>query len=439
MTFASRLPGSSRRARRTVLTIAALSGALVVTACSPSSSGSSSTGDDGKVTLTVWSWRVEDEAAYKKIFAAYEKAHSNVTVDFKAFKATEYNKILATGLAGSSGPDVPQVRSYGQLQGTVASNSLLPLDGKVDLSGWDENVVASAKGKEDGKTYSVPLARQTVQMFYNQGLFEKNGVAAPTTWAEFVAANDKLMAAGVTPIAIGAKDDWTLPIVHEVLAAPRFGGKAFQSEVLSGQKTFTDPDWVGSVQVVADLEKYMPKNATGVAQTDAQTLFSAEKAAMIPGGSFDLSVFQKANPAMKIGIFQVPPAPGSPSGSEATTAGWADGNFAVSARSKHPTEATELVKWMTTKEFGQMVTDDIRQISAVPGVEPTDPLLKQMSENYTKSGSPYLLLTDFRYGSPTGTDLLGKGLQELLLGTKDAAAVSQDLETGVKTWFKPSA
>ena len=439
MTFASRLPGSSRRARRTVLTIAALSGALVVTACSPSSSGSSSTGDDGKVTLTVWSWRVEDEAAYTKIFDAYEKAHPGVSIDFKAFKATEYNKILATGLAGSSGPDVPQVRSYGQLQGTVASKSLLPLDGKVDLAGWDENVVASAKGKEDGKTYSVPLARQTVQMFYNQGLFDKSGIKAPTTWAEFIAANDKLMAAGVTPIAIGAKDDWTLPIVHEVLAAPRFGGKAFQSEVLSGQKSFTDPDWVGSVQVVSDLEKYLPKNSTGVAQTDAQTLFSAEKAAMIPGGSFDLSVFQKANPAMKIGIFQVPPAPGSPSGSAATTAGWADGNFGVSARSKHPTEATELVKWMTTKEFGQMVTDEIRQISAVPGVEPTDPLLKQMSQNYTDSGSPYLLLTDFRYGSPTGTDLLGKGLQELLLGSKDATAVSQDLETGVKTWFKPSA
>lgn len=442
MTFAPRLPGSSRRARRTVLTIATLSGALLVTACSPSSSGSSGAtgaGADGNVTLSVWSWRVEDEAAYKKIFDTYEKAHPGVTVDFKAFKATEYNKILATGLAGASGPDVPQVRSYGQLQGTVASKSLLPLDGKVDLSGWDENVVASAKGKEDGKTYSVPLARQTVQMFYNQGLFEKNGIKAPTTWAEFVAANDKLMAAGVTPIAVGAKDDWTLPIVHEVLAGPRFGGKAFRDAVLSGKKSFTDPDWVGSVQVVGDLAKYMPKNVTGVAQTDAQTLFSAEKAAMIPGGSFDLSVFQKANPAMKIGIFQVPPAPGSPSGSTATTAGWADGNFAVSAKSKHPTEATELVKWMTSKEFGQMVSDDIKQISAVPGVEPSDPLLKQMSDNYNNSGSPYLLLTDFRYGAPSGTDLLGKGLQEMLLGSKDATAVTQDLESGVKTWFKPSA
>jgi raffinose/stachyose/melibiose transport system substrate-binding protein len=276
-------------------------------------------------------------------------------------------------------------------------------------------------------------------MFYNQGLFEKNGIAAPTTWDEFVAANDKLMAAGVTPIAVGAKDDWTLPIVHEVLAGSRFGGKAFQSEVQSGKASFTDPDWVGSVKVVGDLAKYMPKNVTGVAQTDAQTLFSAEKAAMIPGGSFDLSVFQKANPAMKIGIFQVPPAPGSPSGSTATTAGWADGNFAVSAKSKHPNEATELVTWMTSKDFGQMVTDEIKQISAVPGVEPSDPLLKQMSQNYASSGSPYLLLTDFRYGAPSGTELLGKGLQEMLLGSKDAATVSKDLDTGVKTWFKPSA
>lgn len=441
MTFAPRLAGSSR-ARRTILTVAALSGALVVTACSPSSSGGSGStgaGADGKTTLTVWSWRVEDEAAYNKIFDAYEKSHPNVNIEFKAFKATEYNKILATGLAGANGPDVPQVRSYGQLQGTVASKSLLPLDGKIDLSGWDANVVASTKGKEDGKTYSVPLARQTVQMFYNQGLFEKNGIAAPTTWDEFVAANDKLMAAGVTPIAVGAKDDWTLPIVHEVLAGARFGGKAFQGEVQSGKKSFTDPDWVGSVKVVADLAKYMPKNVTGVAQTDAQTLFSAEKAAMIPGGSFDLSVFQKANPAMKIGIFQVPPAPGSPSGSLATTAGWSDGNFAVSARSKHPAEATALVTWMTSKEFGQMVNDDIKQLSAVPGVEPTDPLLKQMSDNYAKSGSPYLLLTDFRYGAPSGTELLGKGIQEMLLGSKDAATVSKELDTGVKTWFKPSA
>ena len=77
-----------------------------------------------------------------------------------------------------------------------------------------------------------------------------------------------------------------------------------------------------------------------------------------------------------------------------------------------------------------MVADEVKQISAVPGVEPKDPLLKQMSDNYDKNGSPYLLLTDFRYGSPSGTELLGKGVQELLLGYKDAPTVSKEPRHG---------
>jgi len=429
----------TRRSPWKYVALAALSSTVALTACAPSSGGDSGDGDKGKTTLTVWSWRVEDEAAYNKIFDAYEAKNEGVTIDFKPFKATEYNKILATGLAGSDGPDVPQVRSYGQVEPTIASGALVPLDGKVDLSGWDENVVASAKGKEDGKIYSVPLARQATVMFYNKGLFDKNGVTVPTTWDEFMAANKKLKGAGVTPIAVGAKDDWTLPIVHEVVGAATFGGNDFQKAVQSGQKDFTDPQWVASVKLLKDLEPYMPKSVAGVAVTDAQTLFSAEKAAMFPGGSFDLASLQKANPQMQIGVFEVPPAPGAPSGSQPTTAGWADGNFAVSKKSQHQEQALELVKWMSTKEFGQMVADEVKQISAVPGVENKDEVLKQIGANYDKNGSAYLLLTDFRYGTPSGTDLLGKGIQEMLLGRKDAATVSKDLDTGVKTWFKPGA
>jgi raffinose/stachyose/melibiose transport system substrate-binding protein len=413
-------------------------GALALSACAPSSSTGTTGGSGDGTTLTVWSWRVEDKAAYDKIFDAYEAKHEGVTVEFKPFKATEYNKILATGLAGSDGPDVPQVRSYGQLQATVASGSLEPLDGQVDLSSWDENVVASAKGKADGKIYSVPLARQATVLFYNKKLFADNGIDVPTTWEQFTAASDTLLGAGVTPLAVGAKDDWTLPIVHEVLAGSRFGGADFQKAVLSGEKDFTDPDWVASVDVLKQLEKYMPKNVTGVAVTDAMTLFTSGKAAMYPGGSYDLATLQKGNPELELGILQVPAATGSPAGAEGTTAGWADGNVAVNAKSPNKAAATELVKWMATPEFGQMVADEVKQISAVPGVTYADPVLKQVSDNYEKTGSPYLLLTDFRYGAPSGTELLGKGGQEMFLGSKDAAAVSAALDTGVKTWFQPT-
>ena len=164
------------------------------------------------------------------------------------------------------------------------------------------------------------------------------------------------------------------------LGGATFGGADFQKAVLAGEKDFTDPQWVASVKILKDLEKFMPKSVTGVAVTDAQTLFSAEKAAMFPGGSFDLATLQKANPQMQVGVLEVPPAPGAASGAEPTTAGWADGNFAVSKKSKNQAEALELVKWMATKEFGQMVADEVKQISAVPGVENKDPVLKQIGD-----------------------------------------------------------
>lgn len=428
---------SNNRRNLTALTLA--SAMVALAACSPSSPSSSSGGSGGSknVTLSVWSWRTEDVAAYNTIFAVYEKAHPGTKVDFKSFKNTEYNLILTTGLAGSKGPDVAQVRSYGQLQPTIASKSLLPLDAVVDLSSWDANVVKSAKGKEDGKLYAVPLAQQTLQMFYNKDIFDKFGLTPPTTWAEFMAVNAKLKKAGVTPMAVGAKDAWTLPIVHQVLAAPRFGGSTFEKAVTTGQKTFADPDWVASVDVVNKLKPYLPDSAVGVAYTDAQILFTSGKAAMFPGGSFELGFFQKQNPALKMGVFEVPAPQGSPSMTPTTT-GYADGAFGVSAKSDAQAASKDLVKWMATKEFGQLVADNVKQLSAVPGVSYSDPLMKQMADNYAKNPTPYLLLVDFRYGTPSGTDLLGTGVQEMLLGKKNASAISTDLQTGVSQWFKPT-
>jgi raffinose/stachyose/melibiose transport system substrate-binding protein len=171
------------KSRRHLAALTVTSAMVALAACSPAGSSSSSggAGDSKNATISVWSWRTEDVAAYNAIFDVYTKAHPGTKVDFKAFKNTEYNLKLTTGLAGAKGPDVAQVRSYGQLQPTIASKSLLPLDGIVDLSGWDANVVKSAKGKVDGKLYAVPLAQQTLQMYYNKDVFAKNGLTPPTT------------------------------------------------------------------------------------------------------------------------------------------------------------------------------------------------------------------------------------------------------------------
>ncbi len=413
---------------------------LLLGACAPSSSGSAGGGDAAgePVTLSVWSWRTEDVDAYNAIFDVYEKEHPGVTVDFQAFQNTEYNQILTTGLAGSDGPDVPMVRSYGQLQSWVDAGQLDPLDGKVNgLDAIDPTVLAGAKGKADGKVYGVPLATQTLQMFYNKDLFDEHGLSVPTTWDQFVEVNKTLKDAGVTPMALGAKDAWVLPIFSDIVGAGRYGGSDFEQKVLSGETDFTDPDYVAALDIVKQMQDYMVPNVEGVSYTDSQVQFTSGQAAQFPGGSFELATFKGQAPDLNIGSYQVPLPPEAVASTPLTPA-YSDGNFGLNAKSEHKDAATELLNWMATPEFGQLVADDLNQFSAIPGVTYDDPVMQQMWDGFSKAPAPYLLLVDFRYGEPQGTAVLGEGIQQLFMGQLDPTGVAEKLQTGVAQWFKPA-
>ncbi len=415
----------------------------MLAACAPSSSsvgadGDAPAGEPGEeATVTVWSWRTEDVAAYNRIFDAFTEEHPNITVEFEAFKNTEYNQLLSTGLAGQGGPDVAQLRAYGQLQPLVEGGNLMPLDDVEGLDEFDPNVLTGATGKSDGKVYGVPFAVQTLQVYYNKHIFSEHDVEPPTTWEEMLDVAQTLKDAGVTPFSVGAKDAWTLPMLADTVGSARYGGAEFEQAVLSGEKQFTDPDYVASLALLPQLQPYMPDDVVGVPYTDAQVLFTSGQAAMFPGGSFELGFFQKQNPDLDLGVFQVPPPPGAVV-TEPVTPGWADGSFGVSAKTDVPDAAKELVAWMATEEFGQMFTDELVQLSAVPGVTPSDPLLEEMAANYEANPAPYMMLVDFRYGQPLGTDLVGTGVQEMLLGSKDPQTVAADVQTGLSAWFSPT-
>lgn len=424
--------------RRRIVTTAAVlaASALALSACAPSaSSGGSSAADD--VTLKVWSWRTEDVEAYNRIFDVFEEQNPGITVEFEAFQNTEYNQILTTGLAGSDGPDVPMVRAYGQLQPNIEAGQLEPIDGEVE--GLDEiapSVLAGAKGKEDGKTYAVPLATQTLQMFYNKALFEELGLEVPTTWDEFIDVNESLLEAGVTPMALGAKDDWILPIFHDIVGSARYGGAEFEERVLSGETDFNDPDYVASLQLITDLEKYLTPDVVGVSYTDSQIQFTSGQAAQFPGGSFEIATFRNQAPDLEIGSYQVPLHDDAVAKTPVSPA-YADGNFAVNAKSENKEAAFTLLNWLATPEFGQLVADELNQFSAIPGVEYSDEVMQEAWSNYEDGQAPYLLLVDFRYGEPLGTAVLGTEIQRMFLGETDAAGAASALQDGIAQWFTP--
>lgn len=424
--------------RRILTTTALLAGsALLLSACAPSAASGGGAEEGDEVTLKVWSWRTEDVEAYNTIFDVFEEQHPNITVEFEAFQNTEYNQILTTGLAGSDGPDVPMVRAYGQLQPNIEAGQLEPIDDKVEgLDAFAPSVIAGAKGKADGKTYAVPLATQTLQMFYNKAIFDEHGLEVPTTWDEFIDVNEKLLAAGVTPMALGAKDDWILPIFSDIIGSARYGGSEFEEKVLAGETDFTDPDYVAALQLVSDVQKYLNPDVVGVSYTDSQIQFTSGQAAQFPGGSFEIATFRNQAPDLEFGSYQVPVPDGAVLDAPVSPA-YADGNFAVNTKSKHQDEAFELLNWFATPEFGQLVADELNQFSAIPGVEYEDEVMKEAWANYEEGQAPYLLLVDFRYGEPLGTAVLGAEVQKMFLGQTDAAGAAAALQAGISQWFTP--
>ena len=390
-----------------------------------------------EVTLTVWSWRTEDEDAYNEIFDVYEKEHPGVTVEFVTFVNTDYNNILATGLTGKGGPDVAQLRAYGGLQPLIEAGQLLPLDGKVKtLDNFTPNILKGATGIKDGHIYGVPFGIQAVAAYYNKGIFDKLGLSEPKTWDEFINVLETLKKEEYIPIAAPAKDTWMLPIIHDAVGAPRYGGPEFEKKILAGETDFTDPNYVASIQLVKDLQPYMPDNVVGVGYQDSRTLFITERAGIFIGGSFEVGFWRDQAPDMEIGIFRVPPAPDSVHDGPLTP-GWMDGSYGVNAQSDAQEEAIKLVEWMGTPEFGQMFTEKIKQLSPLPDAKPTDPLLQQFATFYAETPASYLTLVNFRYGDPSGSTLLGNGIQKMLLGDMTAEEVAQSVQEGVSQWFHP--
>lgn len=101
----------------------------------------------------------------------------------------------------------------------VASNSILPLlnDDLIRpldeyVAKWGDQLQESQLIRIDGKIMAVAFMANAQHLFYRKDILEENGIAVPTTYAEMMAAAQKLRDAGVmeTPIASSYMPGWNL-------------------------------------------------------------------------------------------------------------------------------------------------------------------------------------------------------------------------------------
>lgn len=189
--------------RRALLAGAALSVALIATACgSPGDGGqgaapaqsTSATDQEAALnaggTITVWAW----EPTLKQVVAGFQAKYPKVKVNLvnAGTGDDQYTALQNAVKAGSGVPDVAQIEYYALPQFALSKSvaDLTPfgadkLEGTFTPGPW--NSVHSGPG-----IYGLPMDSGPMALFYNKDVFDKHDIEVPETWEEYIEAARKL-------------------------------------------------------------------------------------------------------------------------------------------------------------------------------------------------------------------------------------------------------
>jgi raffinose/stachyose/melibiose transport system substrate-binding protein len=397
---------------------------LLLSACGGSSSGSggsagnSSAAGGGKVKLVWWHNANQEPGLsfYKKIADEYTAAHPNVTIEQVPLQSEDMKAKLQVAMQSPTPPDLIHQWGGGWMKDQVEAGKL------KDLTADTKDLVPQLAGNTgwqlDGKVYGLNFTLGVVGFWYRKDLFTKAGITAtPTTLEELLQDATKLRAAGVEPVAVGAKDKWPTAFWYDYLAVRECSKETLANEVKDTQ--FKDPCWTKAAE---DFQKIVDAKpfAKGFLATSAQQGAGSSagqlangKAAMELMGQWNPGVIQGLTPGSTATV----PKPLSPdvlgwfpfpsvAGAAGTQDGGMGGGDGYSCSVKAPKECVDFLKFFTSADVQKRYAVATSQLPANKEATSaiTDPNLKLVLDARDKSSFVQLYL-DVAFGNDVGSAL----------------------------------
>jgi raffinose/stachyose/melibiose transport system substrate-binding protein len=385
-------------------------------------------------TVSIWSWRDQDKELWEKVQKKLNEAGKDITIDFRSVTATQYDASLQTAMNGEEGPDILTLRGGAGIEKYAEPGQIVALDDQVPgLKDFSEGTLSQVD--LDGEVFAVPFAVQTSQFFYNKEIFDKYNLSEPKTWDDLVQIMKTLKEEGVTPMSVSGREGWALNLIADSVGATHLGDEWVKG-LIDGQNKYSDPEFVDVLTRINDLKQYFQDGFMAAGYQDMQTAFAQGQTAIIMDGIWGVKALMEQNPDLKMGSFMSPPeTEGEPEGIYA----FVDGGYGLNAESKNQEAAIEVLKFAATEDFGQFYTDTFGEISAYPGIEPSNPteMLSQAMERFEKNSINYLfrIRSPFDSGELAIGTILASGMQELLGDKKSPQELADSLQDDIASWY----
>jgi alpha-glucoside transport system substrate-binding protein len=421
-----------RLARTAAALAAVLAACPAAIACSAGPAAGPSLRGQKLEVAAVWS------GVEQRHFEAVLRAFSRQTGVSVTYTSAGYSvpAFLDARMAAGHPPDVAFLPQPGLLRRYAAERRLVPLN---DVVG---NVVASnyspawrRLGSVGDTLYGVWFkAANKSLIWYNEDVFERAGVAPPTSVDGLVSLASRLARSGVPAFAVGGRDGWTLADWFSDLYL-RLAGPARYDLLAAHEIRWTDPSVTATLLLLARvLDPHVIAGgsrgavATGYQASVQQAFASPPGAAMVFEGDFVAGIINSTTRAvLGVDADAFPfPAVGSPG--PAMVAG---GDAAVLMRRSAAGEA--LIRYLaspraaaTWAAAGGFVSPNINLgLTVYP-----DPISRSIAASLLEAGDNFRFsLSDLTPVSFGGTE--GQGMRKILqqfLVSRDVNATAAQLE-----------
>lgn len=302
MPHSSLLPPPSRRhairARRLRAGAVAVAAAIALAACSNSAPTASTSGEPtGK--LTYWFAPNTPDAKGLSNFTLYnvtpfKAKYPKVELQAVQKNVNTINQNIQVALAAGKGPDIVTASGIANIFPYAQAGYLRDLSAAAEQNKWSDKLLpwVMESAKVDGKLVALPQGYETLVLFYNKTLFEKNGWTPPANRQELEDLAGKMVAKGITPFAAGNSDypagtEWLVSAFMNDVAGP-----AKVHDALTGTIDWTAPEFAQSIDL---LKQYFDKGWFGggvkpyFSTTDPQkyTKFASGQAGMYISGTWE--------------------------------------------------------------------------------------------------------------------------------------------------------
>jgi len=362
---------------------AAAPSAAAPSAAAPSAAAPSAAPSQAAEPVTVDWWHITTgdpgKSDFQAIADAYMAEHPNVKINITVLE----NEAFKTKLAATPADAYPDLfQSWGG--GTMATQADAGLLQDITplIADWKDTVNPGAMSiyQYKGAQYGIPWDMGMIGFWYNKDLFAKAGITAPpATWDEYLAAIQKLKAAGVAPLAIAGKDKWPSMHLWTYLVLRSGGGEALSQMIQTGDwNTDACINAGKAVEALNALDPYQKGYASADYNSEAAAVGNG-KAAMELMGQWAPSVQNdqsstKKGLGDKLGWFAFPTLTG---GAGAATDGVGGGN-GIAVSKDAPPEAVDFLKFFMDKTNQDKLNTDNVGLSTTVGTESTvsDPNLQ---------------------------------------------------------------